>query len=290
MTIKNIYFHTLSPLHVGAGRGTGLIDLPIVRERATNLPILPGSSVKGVIRESIERLGKKDNSLNAKLKDFFGMADNEAMAAAVSFSDAYVLCLPVRAFKGTFAWVTCPQILARYKRDLQNFNAKVPVVGGENAAVYSDKKIWNESKVILEDLDLNAMVDSNVDAFAKLIASIFFKDEAWKRMFLDRFVVISDEVFDFIAKHATEVRARIRIDDETRIVAKGALWYEESLPAETLLTGIVWQDDALAKGEDFLNILEEKIPKREMQFGGKATTGLGRMLVTMEGSDACKNS
>lgn len=283
MTTKNIYFHTLSPLHVGAGRGTGLIDLPIVRERATNLPILPGSSVKGVIRDSIERQGKKDERLNAKLSDFFGFADNEAKAAAVSFSDAYVLCLPVRAFKGTFAWVTCPQILARYKRDLQNFSAKVPVVDGEKAAVYSDKKIWNENKVVLEDLDLNAMVDPNVDAFAKQIAGVYFKDETWKKMFLDRFVVVSDEVFDFVAKHATEVRARIRIDDETRIVAKGALWYEESLPAETLLTGIVWQDDALARGEDFLKILEEKLPKGEMQFGGKATTGLGRMLVTMEG-------
>lgn len=95
-------------------------------------------------------------------------------------------------------------------------------------------------------------------------------------------MVVSDEVFDFVAKHATEVRARIRIDDDTKIVAKGALWYEESLPAETLLTGIVWQDDALAKGVDFLKILEEKLPERELQFGGKATTGLGRMLVSLE--------
>lgn len=282
MTAKNIYFHALSPLHVGAGRGTGLIDLPIVRERATNLPILPGSSIKGVIRDSIERAGKKDENLFGKLKDFFGVADNEAKAAAVSFSDAYVLCLPVRAYKGTFAWITCPQVLARYQRDLENPALKVPAVAGENAAVYSDKKIWNEGKIILEDLDLNAVVNPDADAFAKKIADVFFKDDCWKRMFLDRFMVVSDEVFDFVAKHATEVRARIRIDDDTKIVAKGALWYEESLPAETLLTGIVWQDDALAKGEDFLKILKEKLPERELQFGGKATTGLGRMLVSME--------
>lgn len=285
MTVKNIYFHTLSPLHVGAGRGTGLIDLPIVRERATGLPILPGSSVKGVVRDAIEREWKKNDALNTKLVAFFGTADNEAKAGAVSFSDAFVLCLPVRAYRGTFAWVTCPQLLARYKRDLQGsgFNAEIPVVDGEKASVYSDRKIWNDGKVVLEDLDLISMVDPNVDAFAKKIADAFFRDDAWKRMFLDRFVVVSDDVFDFIAKHATEVRARIRIDDETKIVAKGALWYEESLPAETLLAGLVWQDEAMARGEDFLKVLKEKLPQSELQFGGKATTGLGRMLVFMEG-------
>ncbi len=278
MDAKTIYFHTLSPLHVGAGRGTGLVDLPIVRERATNFPILPGSSVKGVIRDYLE----SENSLGeGKLKTFFGEASNEAKAGAVSFSDAYVLCLPVRAFKGTFAWVTCPQLLTRLKRD-QKTNIEIPEVKENEAFVYSDKKIWSEGPVVLEDLDLSTKVAQPVDSWCNSIASAFFKEDAdWIKMFKDRFVVVSDAVFDFLAKHATEVRARIRIDDETKIVQKGALWYEESLPAETLLAGLVWQDTALARDDKFLDVLAQKLAVKELQFGGKASTGLGRMLVTM---------
>ncbi|MCI5166291.1 MAG: type III-B CRISPR module RAMP protein Cmr4, partial [Candidatus Electrothrix sp. GM3_4] len=44
------------------------------------------------------------------------------------------------------------------------------------------------------------------------------------------------------AETATEVRARIRIEPGTRTVADGQLWYEENLPAETLLWGIVGCD------------------------------------------------
>ena len=46
-----LFVHALSPLHVGIGQGVGLIDLPIAREKATGLPILPGSSLKGALRD-----------------------------------------------------------------------------------------------------------------------------------------------------------------------------------------------------------------------------------------------
>ena len=45
------HLHALSALHVGAGQGTGVIDLPIARERASQLPYVPGSGIKGVLRE-----------------------------------------------------------------------------------------------------------------------------------------------------------------------------------------------------------------------------------------------
>ena len=45
------WIHTITPLHVGAGKGLGYIDLPIAREKVTNWPYIPGSSVKGVISD-----------------------------------------------------------------------------------------------------------------------------------------------------------------------------------------------------------------------------------------------
>lgn len=32
------YLQSISALHVGIGQGTGIIDLPIAREKASNLP------------------------------------------------------------------------------------------------------------------------------------------------------------------------------------------------------------------------------------------------------------
>ena len=45
------WIHALTPVHLGAGRGLGYIDMPIAREKVTNWPYIPGSSVKGVIAD-----------------------------------------------------------------------------------------------------------------------------------------------------------------------------------------------------------------------------------------------
>ncbi len=51
MQARLLFTHALSPLHAGTGQGVGVIDLPIAREKATGLPFLPGSSVKGTLRD-----------------------------------------------------------------------------------------------------------------------------------------------------------------------------------------------------------------------------------------------
>jgi len=47
------HLHALSPLHCGIGQAAGVVDLPIARSRATKLPIVPGSSLRGVLRQAI---------------------------------------------------------------------------------------------------------------------------------------------------------------------------------------------------------------------------------------------
>lgn len=48
---RRYWIHTMTPLHVGTGRGVGYIDLPIAREKVTNWPCIPGSAVKGVVAD-----------------------------------------------------------------------------------------------------------------------------------------------------------------------------------------------------------------------------------------------
>ncbi|MHA1734045.1 MAG: RAMP superfamily CRISPR-associated protein, partial [Promethearchaeota archaeon] len=47
---RMMWLYALSPVHVGSGRGVGFIDLPIIREKVTNYPLVPGSTIKGVFR------------------------------------------------------------------------------------------------------------------------------------------------------------------------------------------------------------------------------------------------
>jgi CRISPR/Cas system CMR subunit Cmr4 (Cas7 group RAMP superfamily) len=51
MLARIYWIHALTPLHVGAGSGGGFIDLPIMREKTTAWPVVPGTAVKGVLAD-----------------------------------------------------------------------------------------------------------------------------------------------------------------------------------------------------------------------------------------------
>ncbi len=65
MQARIVLLHALTPLHAGIGQGVGAIDLPIARDVATNRPLVPGSSVKGVLRDAHLSLG--DEQLTYKI-------------------------------------------------------------------------------------------------------------------------------------------------------------------------------------------------------------------------------
>lgn len=269
------YVHALSALHVGTGQGAGVIDLPIARERATQLPFVPGSAIKGVLRQDLrQRVGEHWETL-------FGPAsvhDDTGFAGALALGDAHLLCLPVRSLCGTFAWATSPFVLSRYARESRaaGFDDLPPVPVGEEAQVTRDSSLVIRESVVLEDLDVRAR--PGADAWAEHLSMRIFSDAEWQRLFVQRFAILPDEAFGFLAETATEVRARVRIDDETRTVAKGALWYEENLPAETILFGALGVDRARRGGlnqsaETLYGVLPAG-PLR-MQLGGKASVGRG---------------
>ena len=49
----------------------------------------------------------------------------------------------------------------------------------------------------------------------------------WQELFLDRFAIVHDDVFTFLCETATQVDARVKIDDDTKTVEEGQLWYED---------------------------------------------------------------
>lgn len=272
--------HALSPLHAGTGRAAEIIDLPIARMKSTGIPVVPGSSIKGVLRDACR---DEDGNESAELKAVFG-PDNENAgdhAGALVVGDARLLALPVRSYKGVFAWVTCPLLLSLAQRDLGK-SLPIPTIGKNQAKCRTGDPIpkdMDESKVYLEELDLTAEVDDSLKDWSDLIANRLYPAET--KTFKKRFVVVDDDTMAFLWETATQVDTRVRIDGKTRTVAQGALWMEESLPPETLLIGLLAADRSRKEGEGSdltpSAVLDTALPKEKaLQFGGKATVGRGR--------------
>jgi CRISPR-associated protein Cmr4 len=256
-----LYLQALTPLHPGSGTALGAVDLPVQRERHTNWPVIPGSSVKGVLREATP------TELRQRL---FGTGDSEGTSAgALSFTDARLLAFPVRSLKGVFAWVTCPQALQRWSRDagLVGKEVKVPKVsmGESDASHYQGSPCVHNGKLILEEFVFDAK-GADLDFFDAL------ESEDRKRL-----VVLDDTNFTHFATYATEVTARIRLKEQTKTAEGHMLFYQEFVPAETLFYSLVLaapsrrrDEPATAEGN-----LDSFRPPDTIQIGGDETTGKG---------------
>lgn len=283
--VRLLFAHALSPLHAGTGQSTGAVDLAIARDQATGFPYLPASSLKGSLRDLSRRSPAPDD------KFVFGPDTRNAHehSGAAVFGDANLLLLPVRSVAGTFAWVTSPYLLARFLRDVTE--AGVPWSGGAVPTFgrFSECMTAKETalaltvngsrRVVFEDLDLAPTNGDATPLAAALGELVFPGDSYWQAQLAARLCVVHDDVMSFVAQHATHVVARVALDEHRKTVRKGGLWYEESLPAETVLVSLLAalpQTSKIAvKPADVLNRVAA-LAKEPIQLGGKGTVGRGR--------------
>jgi len=281
MAVKLMWVHALSALHAGTGQGVGTIDLPIAREQATKLPLVPGSSIKGCLKDTIEPSPEREA--------VFGKQES---AGLLQVADARLLLLPVRCLGATFLWVTSPYVLRRLRRDLEAAEMaeeapEVPDIADGSARLATPDALITvngNKRLVLEDLDFVA--ETIAGDWATWIGERLFPgDTAWAAEFQKRFAIVDDKSFHFLAEFATEVTAHVEIDDKTGTAKPGALWYQESLPAETVLVTLLRAEerkDAL----DSAAVLNLVSGSRYLQLGGKATTGLGMVRLVVAGGAA----
>jgi CRISPR-associated protein Cmr4 len=286
MNTQLTFVHALSPLHAGIGQGVGVIDLPIAREKATGLPFLPGSSLKGALRARCD-----DPKICIQVFGPDTTGGESDYPSSVQFSDQRLLLLPIRSLAGTFAWVTSPYILRRFIRDMRDVQigpaTTIPVPESEEhcCIAQSDSKItMATTKVYLEDLDLVVQDSPDVKTWATWIGErVFPGDATWQQMLIERFCVVHDDALNFLIDTATEITARIKLKEDTKTVQSGGLWYEEALPTETILSGLALTTPVKASQmtpEKVLSTLID-LTKKPVQLGGKATVGRGICRVQM---------
>jgi CRISPR-associated protein Cmr4 len=279
----------LTPLHIGVGQGPGHVDLPIVREAHTNFPYIPGTSLKGALRnleinqvarargekpsQVEERLTK--NKFDQKEEDIlrlakiFGVAGEgaeegkEVGAGKVLFSDASIVLFPVKSAKGIFSLTTCPYAINRFF-ELLGVEQRVKDVPEGKVKVLSTKDHRNliNNKLLLEEFVFDVEEYEELKKFVELVG-VFVGEENKRRI-----VCVNDTDFmDFVSNY-TEVQTHIKIDLDTGTADRGALWTEEYVPAESIFAfSLVFLEEI-----DFT-------PPTTFHLGGDITTGKGFVKV-----------
>jgi len=291
-----LFLYVETPLHAGSGTSLGIVDLPIQRERTTGYPIIQASGLKGCLREVA------GNDVQ-KIKIVFGPDTQAASehAGAVSVGDAKILLFPVRSLIGVFAWVTSQDVLARFKRDAEMAGLSVPWTPtgptADDRALAASNVVASDNRVVLEEFAFTAEPKPDAQAIANWLAQNALPSgseyDYWRQALPQRLVILPENAFRDFTQFSTEVISRIRLDDEKKTVARGALWSEEHLPSDTLLYATLFAskprvreadlpDDwkqASDKVGEVLGFVKACIDGGRIQLGGDSTVGRGFVKV-----------
>lgn len=299
-----LHLHALTGVHWGSGSSLGTVDLPIQRERHTEWPNGAGSALKGVLRDTCREAiaaeshaGDRKNADNdPRIRRLFGTVKgaDDTNAGALCVTDARLLAFPVRSLKGVFAWITCPAVLMRLHRDAKlagiecgpfPFDPAAALGAGDETAWITEgcPLVVADEFLQLDDETLTISADRITD-LAKWISEHCLPAgddyQATRRRLANHFVVVSDNVFKHFCKYATEVVARIGLDYETKTVKRGALFYQELLPAESLMYSVLMVNESRTgdaeSGSNLMGELNTLVASSKvLQVGGDETTGKG---------------
>ena len=256
-----------TPIHPGAGRGMGVVDLPVAREAATDYPVLVGSSLKGALRDKMEREGSDDPRAR------FGVQEQ---AGDWLVSDARLMLLPVRSLTGSYRWVTCPHLVERYGRDLARaglpLRPPVPRVEARSVLTTGNGDLFLEERQFRVG---GAPPDELVSAVAPLLLHRETRDRL-----LAQLAVLSNEDFAWFARYGLSVQARNVLEDGTK--RSKNLWYEETLPPDTVMYALL-----AGRSDEALDSLDTLFPDHDpyLQAGGNETVGQGWFAVTVRKPD-----
>lgn len=291
---------TRTPLHVGAGSSVGAIDQPVIRERHTRFPVIPGSSLKGVLRDMVkEDKGEKEASwlfgwdkyelVNGETEEEKQQSDKKkvtTLPGIFSIGEGKILAFPVRSAKGCFAWITCPTILSRLKRDMKCQFEIMPVSNENSCMVTENSAVKFDNEVILEEYPLSiagGTINGELISFLTSICS----DDIWVNEINSKLVIVPDGLFSYFAENACEVAQHVCIDDETGVNQTGSFFNQENVPSEALFYSIITE---LPKeihrqfAENAFQILANSLDnnKHLIQVGADETSGLGWCTTTLK--------
>ncbi len=233
----------------------------------------------------------------AELVALFGPLDpgrDEHRAGALLVGDMRLLALPVPALHGVYQWVCCPQAILRLLRDCRMYGWALPdsaalqswlyeaFADNPNQALVAQDNPAGE-RIFLREYAFPCKSTAQMETLAQLFVTLF---GGAKAEFSQRLLLVSDMHFAYLAQTATSVQPHIRLN-EHKVTADKALWYEESLPAETLMyLPLAFMPERLSKAQQkastqpgtpqqLRQILHSVLADGFLRIGANETTGMG---------------
>lgn len=302
--VKLLFLYTETPLHVGSGSSLGVVDLPIQRERHTNLPMIQSSGIKGKLRSAFESNGLREQP--DLMKAIFGPKSDNASehAGALSPGDGRILLFPVRSLKGVFAWITCPLAISRFVRDLHLTGQQLTLSIDMSRVTDSNALVPNNCQLSIDNaIVFAATKNPEVDKLAAWLAdnALPSGDEYifWRSRLKTNLAIVSDDAFKDFCQFSTDIVARTKLDPVKKTVETGALWTEENLPNDTLLYTPLFACDPRTENKpkkkngngdldakEILDIVQEHLTNghARLQLGGNETVGRGIVATRVFGS------
>ena len=195
--------------------------------------------------------------------------------------------------------MTCPDALERLRRDAGWLDLDIgafDIPGIDDDEETSPAIVPNGSTpgdLFLEEYRFETEA-RDLDPLITMLTGLMQRDGA-KDALTRQLVIVSNDSFAHLVQHATPVNAHIAIDARTKTVTGGALWYEETLPPETLLYTCLSANAArkekaeLEAGHILALVLDLFEAHPWLQLGGNETVGMGWCAVTARTFDATRD-
>jgi CRISPR-associated protein Cmr4 len=296
----NKYFAvSLDPVHIGAGGyRLGRVDNTIVREPATDVPKIPGTSLAGAIREYAtiylqenDEKCKNQNDEQAKrkcaeekAKEYFGDEKRQGM---LRFYDAQILFFPVSSIKGT-VWITTKDLIKYWLGDIKNSDGK---------QIKIPRDIEDKAYIIEWDND-EKPDELNLAWFLLEVKSLSNDDNSEiitlpseLKGSVKKIVVVSDRLFSYIVNDNLEVRTSVKIDSATGTAAEGALFTYEAIPRGTVFGFEIIEDKRRDKKKEVDEMIKSAFTYLKLfGVGGMGTRGFGRLQILWPAVDSEKQN
>lgn len=294
-----LYLTVETPLHAGADSSLGVVDNPIQRESPSQYPMIRESSLKG----SLRTLARAKNLPNWEL--IFGPETENAseFGGALSVGDARMLLFPVRALTDVFVYTTSGDLLARYHNDTARGRAgrddsTVPALAevARGAALLTEQGIATHGDVlVLEEFPFTTSPSAAMRQIATALGQRIFareQDNYWRRRLDRSLVALPDTDFRDFTLYSTAISTRLRLNEETKTVTRGALWTEEVLPPQTVLYALISATATRKVGEGVPTLSAHEVLEHVRQFiassglylqlGGGESLGRGIVRTTWQ--------
>lgn len=268
------YLYSLAPIHCGGEGDLGNI-LEIAREVHTNFPYVPGSSLRGSIRDEVKLLNLSfANTLFGKELD----NDGQMGVHQVWFGDARLLWVPMRTFSSNrseiFVWVSCHSLIRDWAIASRTSFAPFPNSPvGIGTGGYS---------VADANIQVSSLTPAQINSLNSLENWPNHLNDSVKPTWLNNRIILPDSDFQVLMEHSlwTQIRNKIQDQDKEDQKAGSAevFWTDVCIPRDTIFY-FPWGYNLLEAGQNRVtqpmhDLLMEVITGL-IQVGGQANVGRG---------------